>query len=417
MRFIYTFVIRFYNLLIKIGSVRLPKAKQWVQGRQKWREKLTSALQENTNPVVWIHCSSLGEFEQGRPVIEEIKAKQPNVFILLTFFSPSGYEIRKNYPQADFISYLPLDTPKNAKDFLRIANPSVAIFVKYEFWYNYLNQLRQNKIPFWLISGIFRKKQHFFAFWGGWFRKHLHFFDHLYVQNQESGDLLKSIHIQHYTVAGDTRFDRVKQIALQAKVIPEAERFVANRFVFVAGSSWPADEDLIATYINQTTSKECFIIAPHEIHKEHIDQIVSKLEKPHILFSQIDDTTNLTLFDVLIVDNIGMLSALYRYANVVMIGGGFGKGIHNILEPAVYGVPILIGPKFQKFREAVDLIERNTVFPVNNYPELETTLRSLRADSEKLKHINELQNAYIEQMSGSTKVIVERLTSILSRSI
>ena len=414
MRYIYTFSVFLYGLLIRLSALKSQKAKQWINGRKNWQDKLLAALKENRFPVVWIHCSSLGEFEQGRPVIEEVRAKYSNVFILLSFFSPSGYEIRKSYQQADYVCYLPLDTLRNAKEFIQIVNPKVSIFIKYDFWYNYINQLKTKKIPIWLVSGIFRPSQHFFRFWGGWFRRHLAYFDHMFIQNEESGRLLDSIGIVDYTVAGDTRFDRVKQIAFQAKVINEAQEFINNRFAVIAGSTWPSDEDILIEYINQSDDQICFIIAPHEIDKVHIEQIILKIDKKQILFSEIEKDTDLKSYSVLIIDNIGMLSALYRYGNLVIIGGGFGKGIHNILEPAVHGVPIIIGPKYFKFQEAIDLVQRNTVFPINNFTEFENRVKTVKENPEILTEIKTLQHSYIHQMSGSTSIIVERLKAYLN---
>jgi 3-deoxy-D-manno-octulosonic-acid transferase len=417
MRPFYTLAMLFYGFVIRLIAFKNPKATLWIEGRKQWKQNLRKAFQENKKPVVWVHCSSLGEFEQGRPVIEELRAKKQDVFILLTFFSPSGYEIRKNYQQADYVCYLPLDTLANARDFVSIAKPSVALFIKYEFWYNYLKVLKNNHIPVWLISGIFRPQQHFFKFWGGWFRKQLNCFDYFFLQNQTSARLLNNIGFTNYTVGGDTRFDRVVQVASQAKVIESAEKFTDGKFTIVAGSTWPADEDILAQFINESDESLKFIIAPHEIDKEHIQKIAEKITKKTVFYSNILPQTNLSKAQVLLIDNIGMLSSLYRYGNVVLVGGGFGKGIHNILEPAVFGVPVIIGPKYSKFREAVDLVERGTVFPIQTYEDFKKLVYDFIQNPQKLQHISSLQGQYIQSMSGSTAIIVQKLSDQLKMSM
>lgn len=412
MRLLYTLGISLYSLAIRLVSVKNQKAKLWIDGRKNWKRDLKNAMKNNTKPVVWVHCSSLGEFEQGRPVIESIKEKSDNLFILLTFFSPSGYEIRKKYAHADYVCYLPSDTIINSINFVTIANPTVALFVKYEFWYNYLKVLKNRNIPVWLISGIFRPSHHFFKWWGFWFRKQLNCFDHFFLQNQASAQLLDKINIKNYTIGGDTRFDRVIQVAQNGKEIEIAKTFKNNKFTIVAGSTWQADEDILTRYINESVNDFKYIIAPHEIDKEHVQQIVSKISKKTIKYSEVNTNTDLLSAKVLIIDNIGMLSTLYRYADLVMIGGGFGKGIHNILEPSVFGVPIIIGPNYQKFNEAVELVKRETVFTIKSYNEFSELVNNLSGDKVRLKKIFETQNQYIKAMSGSTTIIVNQLLSI-----
>ncbi len=413
MRPVYTFGVIIYSFIIKLASLKNNKAKLWVNGRKNWKQNITNALKNNTKPLIWVHCSSLGEFEQGRPVIETIKKKRDDIFILLTFFSPSGYEIRKKYAYADYVCYLPIDTVANAKYFITMANPKCALFIKYEFWYNYLTTLKNKNIHTWLISGIFRPNHHFFKWWGYWFRKQLNSFDHFFLQNEESGQLLEKIGLKNYTIGGDTRFDRVIQVAENGKEIETAKIFTNNMFTIVAGSTWPDDEDIIAGYINESENDFKYILAPHEINKEHIWQIISKISKKTILYSEITNQTDLTNTHVLIIDNIGMLSSLYRYADLVMIGGGFGKGIHNILEPAVYGVPVIIGPKYQKFKEAVDLVKLETVFPIKTKTEFAKTVNDLSQNKSKLKRISTTQNHYIKTMSGSTTIIADKLFSTI----
>lgn len=415
MRLLYSIMICLYVFTIKFVSVTNRKAELWIRGRKNWEQKLKQALSGNIKPVVWVHCSSLGEFEQGRPIIEMLKTQNSDIFLLLTFFSPSGFEVRKNYSHADYVCYLPADTQRNARMFVSLTLPVVALFIKYEFWYNYINALNINKTPIWLISGIFRSNQHFFKPWGHWFRKQLGKFDHFYVQNWQSEQLLNQIGIDRVTVGGDTRFDRVVEVASGGKEIVYAKQFTNNDFTIIGGSTWSPDEDLIIEYINRSDNNFKYIIAPHEINEGHIAQIRDRIAKKTILYSEITADTDMSDTKVLIIDNIGMLSMLYRYANIAIIGGGFGKGIHNILEPSVFGIPVIIGPNYKKFNEAIDLIALKTVFSVSNYHEFYSILNGLSNDSEALKTISELQSHYIESKRGTTPIVVSKIQTLLSQ--
>lgn len=409
MQILYNLAIRIYGLFIRFASVCNAKAKLWVKGRENWYCKLSQNLTYNTKPVVWFHCSSLGEFEQGRPVIEELAASA-NVFILLTFFSPSGYEIRKNYKFANCVSYLPLDTPRNARQFTALVKPVVAIFVKYDFWYNYIGWLAKTGTKTWLISALFYPQQLFFK--RKWFRLQLANFDHFFVQNKQSKELLNNIGYKNVTLAGDTRFDRVLQIAAQAKPIDAAERFKNGVFTVIAGSSWAPEETLLAKHINSSSLDIKYIIVPHEIGEKHIEDILLKIKKKTIRYSQISKDINLGEFKVLIIDNIGMLSSLYQYANLAIIGGGFGKGIHNVLEPSVFGLPVIIGPNYSKFNEAVELLTLGGILAVYNEEMLKNTIESLYKETDKIKHIANIQREYIQTNSGATQIIVERLMKL-----
>ncbi|MBA4323464.1 MAG: 3-deoxy-D-manno-octulosonic acid transferase, partial [Odoribacter sp.] len=335
------------------------KASLWVAGRRDWSSKLKANIGSSEN-TIWFHCASLGEFEQGRPVMEMLKEKAPGTKIVLSFFSPSGYEIRKNYRVADFVCYLPADTPGNASEFISIIKPSLAIFVKYEFWNNYITELSKRNIPLYLVSGIFRADQHFFRWYGGFFRKILKKFAHIFVQDTRSADLLKGIGIEDITVAGDTRFDRVNQIAATASGLPVIEKFRGEEKLFLAGSSWKPDEEIIAGVINLNPGMMKWVLAPHEIGKSNIDRLVKLFHTEVVRYSEFKDES--AEARVLIIDNIGTLSSAYRYADIAAVGGGFGKGIHNILEPACWGTPVLFGPNYNGFKEAADLISSGGAF-------------------------------------------------------
>jgi 3-deoxy-D-manno-octulosonic-acid transferase len=364
MKVLYNIGIVIFYVLARFASLFNSRASLWIEGRKKWTEKIGSGIKSGDR-VIWIHCASLGEFEQGRPVIEAIKKNMPEFKIVLTFFSPSGYEIRKNYNNADCISYLPADTPANALKFINLIKPELVIFVKYEFWNNYISELYRKQIPLYLISGIFRPEQHFFKWYGGFFREMLRKFEKIFVQDQRSLDLLKSIGLENVSVAGDTRFDRVVQIAATARDIPQLDLFRGSEKVFLAGSSWKQDEEIIAAYINRYPQKMKWVFAPHEIDKSNIERLEKLFRVRYVKFSEFNEAT--ADARILIIDNIGMLSSSYRYAYIAEIGGGFGKGIHNILEPACWGIPVLFGPKHENFKEAVDLLNSGGAKSFRNY--------------------------------------------------
>ncbi|MBZ4675741.1 MAG: 3-deoxy-D-manno-octulosonic acid transferase, partial [Anaerophaga sp.] len=383
------------------------KARRLRNGRKKIWQQLGEMKQQG--PVVWVHCASLGEFEQGRPVIEAIRKKHPEKKVLLTFFSPSGYEIRKNYEMADQVVYLPADTPENARRFVELVNPESALFIKYEFWPCFFEALQQRNIPIYSISSIFRKNQIFFKWYGRWFRKTLKTVRKFYVQDNESGRLLKETGINNFSVVGDTRFDRVTAIVKASTDVPIAASFSEGApFIIVAGSTWPPDEDILIRYINGAPGDVKLIIAPHEVHQSHIEQVEQKLRVPYIKYTATDDKIDDDA-KVLIVDTIGLLSAIYRYGQVAYIGGGFGKGIHNTLEAATYGMPVVFGPRYQKFKEARDLINRGGGFSIRNYETFFTMIEKLHNDPECLKQTGNASAAYVKSMCGATEVIMKEV--------
>lgn len=394
-----------YGLCLRLVSPFNIKARQICRGRRETWRKL--AEYDKTGGCIWVHAASLGEFEQGRPLIEAIKAQRPEQKIVLTFYSPSGYEVRKNYKMADMVCYLPSDTPRNARRFVDAIGPSAAYFVKYEFWHFYLSALRRHGVPLYGVSMIFRRGQPFFSPWGDWFREMLRSFSHLYVQDAESGRLLHSIGVEAYSVAGDTRFDRVSQIAAGAAEIPAAAALAGGaRHVVVAGSTWPPDEDILADYINKAPADVKMIIAPHEIDKGRVGSLCAKLRVPYALYSS-HTAEELASARVLVVDTIGILSAVYRYSTLCYVGGGFGVGIHNTLEPAIYGRPVVFGPNHKRFKEAVDLIDRGGGFCVRGSGEFAALTDSLLGSAERLAAAGEAAGAYCRSMLGATEKIIE----------
>ena len=404
MQLIYCILIRFYYITIILVSPFNVKAKAWIKGRKGLFEKLRNAIDEQSN-IIWFHCASLGELEQGRPVIEVYKKQNPDHKILLTFFSPSGYEIRKNYTGVDWVFYLPIDTKSNAKEFLSIVKPIKVIFVKYEFWQNFLKELYKNKVPVYLISAIFRKDQLFFKWYGGWYRKLLNCFAHIFVQNDESFTLLKAININHISVAGDTRFDRVYEIASNAKKISEADEFSEGNKVIVVGSAWPIDEEILMPYINNAPKDVKFIIAPHEISESALSKTEKNILIPIVRFSKAS-VSDLKKAKVLLIDNVGMLSTLYKYGSIAYIGGGFGKGIHNILEAAVFGLPVFFGPNYQKFSEAIELILEKGAYSVNTAIEVENQFNKLFNDDLYYNNISNISKEFVANRLGATQKIV-----------
>jgi len=381
------------------------KAQRWLKGRQDW----PSRMREDgigTQPVVWIHAASLGEFEQGRPVLEAIRATWPGYKILLTFFSPSGYEVRKDYKGADYVYYLPLDTRNNAREFLDIVQPAIAIFIKYEFWYHYLTALHKRNIPTLLVSGIFRPDQVFFKGYGGMFRRLLQQLTHIFVQNDASLQLLRGIGLQNSSMSGDTRFDRVSALLEEHRELPEISVFSGKDRLVVAGSTWPSDEKALSEWWKEKEEKDLkLIIAPHEIHESHIQSILALFPSAQ-RFSALKEGAPVTA-NVLIVDNIGMLTALYRYATIAYVGGGFDKGgIHNVLEPAVYSKPVIIGPEFGKYFEAVELVAAGGALVVHNYRNLHTYMEMLLADNAKYAEIAAIAGNYVAENTGATRKVL-----------
>lgn len=406
MAFLYNIGIRAYGLGIRLAAPFNEKASLLSKGRSQTKKQIKE-FKRGKERLVWFHAASLGEFEQGRPVMERLREKEPDTKILLTFFSPSGYEIRKNYTGADYICYLPGDTPGNAARFIETFRPDAAVFVKYEFWYNYLNELHRNHIPVYLISAIFRPEQPFFKKWGKLHRKMLSFFDGLFVQDGQSVELLKNIRITRTHLTGDTRFDRVKQIAEAAKDIETVRLFCNGHPSMVCGSTWPPDEDILMEYINNYSGNYKWILAPHEIGESHIKAIMEKCRKKIARYTQ--NPTDIAECDVLIIDCIGLLSSIYRYGNISYIGGGFGVGIHNTLEAAVYGIPVIFGPKYHKFNEAVTLIKEGGGFTINNATELKELLDTLINNPAIAQAAGEKALAYVTSQLGATTIIVDRL--------
>ncbi len=405
MSFLYNILIHFYHFLIRVSSLFNAKAKQWVKGRQSIFERMTLEVKTD-HPLVWFHCASLGEFEQGRPLIEAFKSELPQYRILLTFFSPSGYEVRKNYDGADYIYYLPIDTISNAKNFLQINRPKIAIFVKYEYWFNYIGQLKKMNIPIIGVSSIFRPGQRFFTWYGGWQLSLLKSFNHFFVQNETSAQLLKNAGINQVTVSGDTRFDRVFEIAGKALPFPLIKDFKGDSMIFIAGSTWPPDEELILELINKNISGLKFIIAPHEVHKDRVDALMKKLPGNSLRFSKITQS-NIYNADVVVVDNIGILSHLYQYADIAFIGGGFGVGIHNILEAATFRQPVIFGPKYEKFQEARELIQAKGAFTVKSKTEFLEIANKLIIEDDFRTKTAETSREYVRSNKGATKMIVD----------
>ena len=406
MYFLYNILVNIVWFVLKIIAVFNAKIRLFVEGRKTTFAKLKNEISV-TDKVVWMHCASLGEFEQGRPVLEKIKQKFPEYKLVVTFFSPSGYEVRKNYDMANVVCYLPFDTQKNSVQFLNTINPEIAIFVKYEFWPNILKELQKRAIQTILISGIFRANQLFFKSYGGWFKKPLQAFSYFFVQDKKSKELLNSIQINNVMESGDTRFDRVYEITLQNNSLPFIEDFVDNRFTLVAGSTWKDDENLLVNYINnEAEAHEKFIIAPHNITKEGILELKKSISKEVVLFSEKDDK-NLQDYQVFIVDTIGILTKIYSYAHVAYVGGGYTKsGVHNVLEPATFGVPILIGPNFYKFNEAVELVENEACFVADNSQKLSVHLKTFLNQKSKRENTGSKALNYVLERRGATGKIL-----------
>ena len=408
----YSLLIHFYAFIVAMISPFHRKARLMRFGQWKTNSILREKIDRNAK-YIWFHASSLGEFEQGRPMIEKIKAEHPEYKVLLTFFSPSGYEVRKNYKGADVICYLPFDTPFRVKKFLNLANPAIAIFIKYEFWKNYLDELHKRRIPVYSVSSIFRRDQIFFKWYGGTYRNVLKDFDHLFVQNETSKRYLSKIGINRVTVVGDTRFDRVLQIREEAKDLPLVKLFKGdNTFTFVAGGAWGAGgestpKDLFIEYFNQHPGVK-LIIAPHVIDENHLVEIIRKLKRPYVRYTRADEK-NVLKADCLIIDCFGLLSSIYRYGEIAYIGGGFGVGIHNTLEAAVYGIPVIFGPKYQKFMEAVQLLEAKGAYSIKDYDELKTLLDRFRTDEVFLRETGTNAGYYVTSNAGATEKIMHMI--------
>jgi 3-deoxy-D-manno-octulosonic-acid transferase len=409
---VYNFIVLLLRALYAMAALFDSKAEAFDAGRKDFFRKFKLGPGTNNDPLVWVHCASLGEFEQGRTIIERIKKDFPQIKILLTFFSPSGYEVRKNYNKADYILYLPWDTATNARQFVEISQPVLAVFVKYEFWHHYAAQLRQQNIPLISVSAIFRPGQIFFQRYGGFYRNILHNFSYFFVQNEESVRLLRSIGIDQVVRAGDTRFDRVHQVVKQAEEIPIARQFKGNEKVMVIGSCWPEDLDVLIPFINENSPALKFIVAPHEVTEAFIHNFENAIHAKSVRYSKA--LGNLDDYSVLIIDNVGMLARLYRYGEFAYVGGAFGKGLHNILEAACYGIPVFFGNKsFEKFQEAIDLITRGGAFEVADYRDMKFKYEAVNNPQNFLVAC-EVTRQYVEENLGATDKILEFCKPILT---
>lgn len=411
MLFIYDFIVQIADFILKIIAVFIPKIKLFVEGRKAVFEILEDKIKPN-DKIIWFHAASLGEYEQGLPVIEKIKAKFKDHKILISFFSPSGYEVRKNNLIADITIYLPLDTTKNVARFFELVQPEMAFFIKYEFWPNYLNALKKRKTTTYLISGIFRENQMFFKWYGGFYRDALNAFTYFFVQNERSKALLLKLHKTNVAVSGDTRFDRVMSILEKKNTLDFIEKFKNNCLTIVIGSSWPKDENLLVTYINNCNGNIKFIIAPHNINTEQIASLKKNITKKSVLFSDIGTDRNLSLqdFDVFIIDTIGMLTKIYSYADIAYVGGGFGNpGVHNLLEPATFGIPIVIGPNYSHFAEATALINLEGSISIKNLNELNDAFLNLISNDAIRNEKGHICSTFVQMNQGATAIILNQI--------
>ena len=404
----------FYNLglilyawAVRLAALRHKKARLWIDGRRDLIRRMRETIDPEAR-IIWIHVASLGEFEQGRPIIENLRRTHPEYKILLTFFSPSGYEIRKDYKGADYLFYLPLDTSRNARRFLDIAHPEIAIFVKYEYWLNLLRELRRRKVRTYIVSAIFRRNSIFFRPYGGWWRQALETFDVLFVQNEESKELLATLGFDNVLVAGDTRFDRVAEITRTAKRIDIIDRFKGDSRLFVAGSTWGPDEELLIRLINDNPEVK-FIIAPHEMDEGRIARIIGEVRGGTLRYTQCTSRTGYGSRQVLILDTVGILASVYSYATWSYIGGGFGVGIHNTLEAATFGLPVAFGPNYEKFKEARDLVTLGAARSVSDYAQLREWFTPLRDNEVFLQKTSRIAKDYTTRHQGATSIIIKTI--------
>ncbi|MEQ8422761.1 MAG: glycosyltransferase N-terminal domain-containing protein [Arenibacter algicola] len=408
---IYNFAVQLSALFLKLIALFHPKIKLFVDGRKEVMSYLKKNISEGDS-IIWVHTASLGEFEQGLPIIEQLKKNYPEYRILVTFFSPSGYEVKKNTAAADVVTYLPMDTKKNAKNFLGLVNPKLVIFVKYEIWPNYLRALSQRNIPSLLISALFKENQIYFKSYGGFMRKALHNFTHIFVQDTKSIELLSKINIKNTAISGDTRFDRVIEILERDNNLAFMENFKNGAKTLVAGSTWPDDEEVLVPYINTGESSLKFVLAPHNIKPEHINKLKSSINKKTILYSELENK-DLSAYEVLIIDTIGLLTKIYSYAEISYVGGGFATGLHNTLEPAVYGIPVIIGPSFKGFKEAEDLVNKGGVLVVKSPAEFFTLVNDLLKDEEHLKRTGDINSTYVSENKGASIQIMAYVRTLI----
>jgi 3-deoxy-D-manno-octulosonic-acid transferase len=409
MFFIYNLLTHVASFVLRIISLFSPKIKLFVQGRKNVFTTLAQKITAS-DKTIWFHAASLGEYEQGLPIMEKMRTLCPNHKIVLTFFSPSGYEVRRNANSADAIVYLPLDTAANAKKFVKLVHPEMAFFTKYEFWPNYLNELKNENVPTYLVSGLFRPDQVFFKAYGGFYRRALKAFSHIFVQYDKSKQLLNKIGFTNVTISGDTRYDRVSEILERDNNLPFIEEFIDGKVTVVVGSSWPKDEQLMFDFINSAVNVK-FILAPHTLGEDHINEIQKNIHRKTVLFTA-KDGKNLADYDVIIINTIGILSKIYSYADVAYVGGGFGtSGLHNILEPAAFGVPVIIGPNHQKFPEAVALVQMGGVVAVKNKAEMEDALSSLIYNDDYRLETGHIAGTFVSMNRGAVNIIINHIAN------
>jgi 3-deoxy-D-manno-octulosonic-acid transferase len=414
--FLYSLGIYLYGLLLRLVAPFVPKARLWVDGRRGLLSRVREQLAADAAPRLLVHCASLGEFEQGRPLMEALRQQYPRHKIVLTFFSPSGYEVRRQWPGADYIFYLPLDTAANARAFVAAVRPELAVFVKYEFWYHHLAELRRQRVPTICASAIFRPEQVFFKPWGGFFRRVLRQLTHIFTQDKASAELLRGLGLTQVSVAGDTRFDTVAATAAApARELLIVAAFVADAApVLVAGSVWPPDVDVLTPALQRWADELRVIVAPHELDEAHLRQVEAALPGRVVRYSQAQSAT-VAQARVLLIDNIGLLRELYRAGDLAYIGGAFGKGLHNTLEAAAFGLPLVFGPRYEKFREARDLVAGGSAFVVRDAAEAQATMEPLVTNAAQRRQLGERAKAYVQEQAGATVRIMEVLNTWLKR--
>ncbi len=411
MNLIYNLIAHIAWFFLKIAVLFSSKMKLFVDGRKETFGLLEKAITKEDS-VIWLHAASLGEFEQGLPIIEKLKIEYPSHKIVVTFFSPSGYEVKKNTAIAHVVTYLPFDTKQNVERFISAVNPKLAIFVKYEIWPNYLRELKRKQIPTILVSAIFKKNQIYFKGYGGFMRKSLSAFTHLFVQDEVSKRLLETIQIKNVTISGDTRFDRVSEIVDRDNRLSFMSDFKKDSLCLVAGSTWPEDEAILVDYINKTQKKSKFVLAPHTIKTDKILGLERAISKRTVRFSKIDEK-NIGECEVLIIDNIGMLTKIYSYADIAYVGGGFATGLHNTLEPAVFGVPVIIGPNYDGFKEVEELVAQKGILPIADISGFNELMKKLLQDAELLKRTGVINKAYISKNKGASTQIIDYIRTLL----
>ncbi len=419
-RILYDLIIHFYTFSIRSAALfGNEKAKLWINGRKNWLVELEASLEKfKGSKRFWFHSASLGEFEQGRSLIEKVRKEFPDAYILLTFFSPSGYEIRKNYSGVDFVSYLPADTKINASRFINLLNPDITFFIKYEFWYNFIDELEKKQKPIYIVSAIFRPQQIFFKWYGGFYRKLLRKITHIFLQNKYSSHLLNEKGISNHSVAGDTRFDRVLKISLEAKSIKKLDDFIGTSKAIIAGSTWPQDEDLLLKVFQSLDRNNLkLVLVPHEVSPSRIEQLKNKiLDQTNLInVALYSDKSTKTESTIMIVDTIGILSSAYKYATITYVGGGFDKGIHNVLEPAAHGKPIFIGPEYNNFREAHELIANRSAFCISDQIDGKRLIQKLLSDDQLLEIAGKSASEYVIQNTGATDKIFQAVFNSSSK--